>query len=49
MAELIIALTASHVAQTNWRPAEDVGNYDQGRPGTPIRPRTMEVGLGESL
>ncbi len=34
--------------------AEDVGNHDQGRPGTPfrtasLRPRTMEKGLGESV
>ncbi len=54
--ELIIdfAHTASHVAQTNWGPAEDVGNHDRGRPGTPVRtaslrPRTMEKGLGENL
>ncbi len=46
--------TASNVAQANLRPAEDVGNYDQGRPGTPLRtasplPRMMEQGLGESI
>ncbi len=45
------ANTASHVAQANWRPAEDVGNHDQGRPGTPLRTvshrsRTMEKGMG---
>ncbi len=41
--------TASYVAQTSWRPAEDMG-----RPGTDLRtasllPRTMEKGLGESV
>ncbi len=46
--------TASHVAQTSWRPAEDMGYQDQGRPGTDLRtenlwPRTMEKGLGESV
>ncbi len=46
--------TASHVAQTSWRTAEDMGNHDQGRPGTDLRtaslrPRTMETGLGESV
>ncbi len=30
-------------------PAEDLDNHDQGTPGTPLRPRTMEKGLGESL
>ncbi len=40
------------VAQTNYRPAEDMGNHDQGQPGTDLRtasprPRTMEKGLGE--
>ncbi len=25
---------ASHVAQADWRPTEDVGNHDHGRPGT---------------
>ncbi len=34
--------------------AEDVGNHDQGRPGTPLRaaslrPRMMEKGLDESV
>ncbi len=24
-----------HSAQANWRPTEDVGNHDQGRPGAP--------------
>ncbi len=28
---------ASHVAQANWRPADDVDNRDQVRPGTPLR------------
>ncbi len=42
------------VAQTNLRPAEDMRNHGQGRPGTPLRtaslrPRMMEKGLGESL
>ncbi len=45
--------TSAHTI-SNWRPAEDVGNYDQGRPGTPLRttslqPRTTEKGLGKSL
>ncbi len=45
---------ASHVAQADRRPTEDVGNHDHGRPGTPLlvanrRLRTMENGLGESL
>ncbi len=48
------AHTASHMAQANRRPVEDVGNHGQGRPGTDLRtaslrPRTMEKGLGESL
>ncbi len=48
------AHTASHVAQANWRPAEDMGNHDQGRPITPLRTAilrfcTMEKGLGKSL
>ncbi len=43
-----------NVAQTNWRPAEDVGDHNQSRPGTllriaSLRPCTMEKGLGESL
>ncbi len=29
--------TASYVAQVNWRPAGNVGNHAQGRPGTPLR------------
>ncbi len=42
----------SHVAQTSWRPAENMGNHDQCRPGTALRtaslrPRTMEKELGE--
>ncbi len=43
------------MAQTSWRPGEDMGYHDQGRPGTDLRtaslrlPRTMEKGLGESL
>ncbi len=42
------------LAQTTWRPAENVGNHDQVRPGTArrntnLRPPTMEKGLGESL
>ncbi len=46
--------TTSHVAQASWRPAEDMDNHDQGRPGTALwtanlRPRTMEKGLGESV
>ncbi len=48
------ANTASRVAPTNWRPAEDVGSHYQGRPGAPLRTtslwlRTMEKGQGESL
>ncbi len=48
------ANTTSYVAQASWRPAEDVGNHDQGRPRTPLRTaslrlRTMEKGLGKSL
>ncbi len=48
------AHTAWHMAQTNRRPAEDVGNNDQDRPGTDLRsaslrPRTMEKRLGESV
>ncbi len=44
--------TASHLAQAGWRSAEDMGNHDQGQPGTDLRtaslrPRTMEKGLGE--
>ncbi len=44
------AHTASHVTQTSWRPAEDMNNHNQGRPGTvfrtaSLRPRTMEEGL----
>ncbi len=40
--------------QTIWRPAEDMGYHDQGRPGTDLRaaslrPRTIEKGLGESV
>ncbi len=27
----------SHVAQTSWRPTEDIGNHDQGWPGTTFR------------
>ncbi len=46
--------TASHVAQTSWRTAEDMGNHDQGRPGSDLRtasfrPHTMETGLDESV
>ncbi len=36
------------MAQANWRPAEDMGNHDQGGPGTPLRLRTMKKGLRES-
>ncbi len=48
------ANTVLHVAQTNWRPTEDVGNHDQARPETPLRtasfrPRTLEQWLGESI
>ncbi len=46
--------TVPHEAQTCWRPAEDMGNHDQGGPGTALRtaslrPRTAEKELGESL
>ncbi len=46
--------TASHMALTSWKPAEDVGNHYQGRPGTTLwtaslRPHAMEKGLSESL
>ncbi len=49
-----ITHTSSHMEQVNWGPAEDVGNHDQDRPGTPHRtasrrPRTIEKGLGLSL
>ncbi len=48
------AHTASHVAQTNRRPGEDVDNHGQGRPGTDLRtaslrPRAMEKGRSESF
>ncbi len=48
------AHTASDAAQENWKPAEDVGNYDQGRSGVSLltadfRLRTMEKGQSESL
>ncbi len=33
--------TASHVAQAGWRPAEVVGNHDQGRPGAPFRTASL--------
>ncbi len=33
--------TASYVAQTSWRPAEDMGNHDQGRPGTALRTASL--------
>ncbi len=36
--------TASLVAQANWRPAEDVGNHDQGRPGAPLRTASYRTG-----
>ncbi len=47
--------TTSHVEQTSWRSAEDMGNHDRGQPGSDIRtvslrlPRTMEKGLGKSV
>ncbi len=46
--------TTSHMAQTSWRPAEDMGNHDQGRPGTALRtesfrPRMVEKGLSEFM
>ncbi len=46
--------TSSHVAQSSWRPAEDMSFHDHCRPGTDLRttslrPRTMEKGLGESV
>ncbi len=31
------AHTASRVVQATWRPAEDVGNHEQGRPETALR------------
>ncbi len=42
------------MAQANWRPIEDVGNHNQGRPGAPLRIvslrlRTMEERLLEGL
>ncbi len=45
--DLLNTHTASHVAQTSWRTAEDMGYHDQGRHGTDLRtaslrPRTME-------
>ncbi len=41
------AHTASHVAQSNWRPAEDVGNHNQGRSGIDSiqKDRLWEVAL----
>ncbi len=44
---------ACSVGELPWRPVEDVGIYDQGRPGTPLRtaglrPHTIEKGLGGS-
>ncbi len=45
----VICTIASHIAQANWRPAEDVGNHGQGRPGDPLWLRMVEKGLGESL
>ncbi len=41
------AHTASHVAQVNWRPDEDVGNNDQGRPRVLLRLRMTGKVLGE--
>ncbi len=40
--------------EANWRPAEDMGNHDQSRPGNPprnasLRLRTMEKGLDEYI
>ncbi len=51
--DLHTAHTASHVAQTNWRPDEGVSNHDQSRPGAPLRTaslrlRTMVEGLVEA-
>ncbi len=48
------ARTASLVAETSWKPTEDVGHSTQGRPGTSLwtaslRLRTVEKGLVESL
>ncbi len=37
------ARTASHVAPANSKPAEDVGNHVQGKPGTALR-TAMEKG-----
>ncbi len=34
--DLYTFYTATHVAQVTWRPTEDVGNYAQGGPGTPL-------------
>ncbi len=31
------AQTTSHVVHANWRPAEDVGNHNQGTPGAPLK------------
>ncbi len=44
-----LAHTASLVAETSWRPTEDVDHSAQGRPGTTLRLLTTEKGLGESL
>ncbi len=49
-----LAHSTSHVTHANWRPAEGVDNYIQGRPGAPLRTArfrlsTMEKGLSESF
>ncbi len=52
--EIQFVLKVQFSKTANWRPAEDMGSHDQGRPETPlritcIRPHTMENGLGESF
>ncbi len=52
--ELMKDLLLPTLPRTWRRRSEDVGNHDQGRPGTAfqtesLRPRTVEKGLGESL
>ncbi len=44
--ELIKDLLLSTLPQTLHRPAEDVGNHDQSRPGAPPRPASLRLGQG---
>ncbi len=40
---LLLPTVPSHVAQANLKSAEDVGNYDQGRPGTTLRTASLRL------